>query len=51
MALLILIDAGDKHMDTWTTGQNMINDIKFMLKNKAEFIRDGILLLVINWRV
>ena len=43
----LLTDAVDKDTDTYNTYQNMINSIKFMLKNKTESVREGILLLAI----
>lgn len=44
----MLTDAIDKHTDTFNTCQNMINDVQVIPKNKAESIRDGILLLIIT---
>lgn len=43
----ILTDAVDKDTDTYNTYQNMINNRKFMLKNKTESVREGILLLAV----
>lgn len=43
----ILTDAVDKDTDAYNTYQNMINNIKFMLKNKTESVREGILLLAV----
>ena len=46
LAFCILTDALGKHNDIYNACQNMISDIKFMMKNKAESLGEGIPLLV-----